>query len=531
MINNNWVFGGGCGLSFSTHPPTPSSGYAMATTEGCSSISDDNGNLLFYTDGRTIWDSSNIVRVQGLLGNSSSTQSVIIVSDPSNSEQYYVLTSDGITGANNHFDGGLLNVTTWNFTPLASLMTMPSVTWYSPVERVTAVQHADCKNFWVITMIQKGGLHTQDGDGIFRVFRIDISGIQHVGDTPLGEFIGDIGYLKGSPDGKKISFVDYNKWNIKVYDFDSASGVIDVNNVQTISVPKNGNYGLEFSPNSQLLYFSNLPSASIYQVDLVSNTAPLLVGQTTGFVGALQLGPDHIIYGTRTSTNILVAILDPDVVGTGCNFDQNYITLASGTLAQGGLPNMISNLCSDSSNEDCNCGCSGCNEDADDFNKELIERANEKYNTVKSDNSCPDPFSGNCSTNAIDDTLNLEPCFYFHWGDSKYDGIEEHDTEVFYLTICNGFKDIMYKGLTITKITLIPDVHPIDKIHIVPDRLIEINCLEPCSCQTREFALITRANDTAGNYTLEVAYCYDEIVIPNKGSQSKVKFPIEIIKD
>ncbi|HRI60039.1 MAG TPA: hypothetical protein PK228_09960, partial [Saprospiraceae bacterium] len=118
-----------------------------------------------------------------------------------------------------------------------------------------------------------------------------------------------------------------------------------------------------------------------------------------------------------------------------------------------------------------------------------------------------------------------------HWGDGSNDQIEEHDTEVFYITVCNSFNDIQYNGLRITKITLIPDIHPINKIQIVPDRFINLDCLEPCSCQTREFAMITRADDTAGAYTMEVEYCYESITIASGGNGGKVEFELEITED
>ena len=158
MINNNWIFGRNCGLNFISSPPTPTSGNAINTLEGCASISDSSGNLLIYTDGRTIWDSTHTIRATGLLGNSSSTQSAIIVPDPGNSNQYYVFTADGTSGTNNHFNGGLINVMSWVFTPLSSLMTLPSTVGYSPVEKITAIQHENCKDFWIITIIQEGGV-------------------------------------------------------------------------------------------------------------------------------------------------------------------------------------------------------------------------------------------------------------------------------------------------------------------------------------------------------------------------------------
>ncbi len=71
----------------------------------------------------------------------------------------------------------------------------------------------------------------------------------------------------------------------------------------------------------------------------------------------------------------------------------------------------------------------------------------------------------------------------------------------------------------------------LDKIQIVPDRFVHFDCLTPCACQTREFALITRANDIAGSYQLEIEYCFSDISIIRDENSGTVSFPVEIIKD
>ena len=53
----NWYFGENAGLKFGEcgDPPTAVSGQ-LNTKEGSTSISDEDGNLLFYTDGITVYD-------------------------------------------------------------------------------------------------------------------------------------------------------------------------------------------------------------------------------------------------------------------------------------------------------------------------------------------------------------------------------------------------------------------------------------------------------------------------------------------
>ena len=71
---NWWYFGSKAGLNFNSIVsglPTPVSNGAMVTQEGCASISDANGRLLFYTDGKTVWNRNHVVMSNGtgLLGN------------------------------------------------------------------------------------------------------------------------------------------------------------------------------------------------------------------------------------------------------------------------------------------------------------------------------------------------------------------------------------------------------------------------------------------------------------------------------
>ncbi|HOB27707.1 MAG TPA: hypothetical protein PKJ07_06165, partial [Bacteroidales bacterium] len=81
---NNWYFGENAGLSFNTAPPTPLTNGQLDTYEGCATVSDKNGNLLFYTDGMTVYDKMHNIMPNGsnLFGHSSSTQSAIIVPKP-----------------------------------------------------------------------------------------------------------------------------------------------------------------------------------------------------------------------------------------------------------------------------------------------------------------------------------------------------------------------------------------------------------------------------------------------------------------
>ena len=95
-LNYNWLFGNNSGISFNPiengDKPIPLSG-SMISQEGVSSISNQNGELLFYTNGETVFTSANTIMLSGtgLSSSGTSTQSSIIVPQP-NSNKYYIFT-------------------------------------------------------------------------------------------------------------------------------------------------------------------------------------------------------------------------------------------------------------------------------------------------------------------------------------------------------------------------------------------------------------------------------------------------------
>ncbi|NCG29475.1 MAG: hypothetical protein GWP27_03280 [Bacteroidetes bacterium] len=51
-----WYFGNQAGIHFTTTGPVAEGSGQLNTQEGCATISDNAGDLLFYTDGITVWD-------------------------------------------------------------------------------------------------------------------------------------------------------------------------------------------------------------------------------------------------------------------------------------------------------------------------------------------------------------------------------------------------------------------------------------------------------------------------------------------
>ena len=340
---NFWYFGFNAGLDFNGGAPVAVNNGQVSTSEGSASISDAGGNLLFYTDGITVYNKNHVQMPNGntLLGNPSSTQSAVIIQKPGSSTIYYIITADIIGGAGIAYsivdmtlNAGLGNVTTKN-----------TVLYNQSSERITGVRHCNNKDVWIVT-------HDY-GTNTFRTFLLTSAGISalpvlsNVGLAANGGF--GIGYMKASPDGQKLAVATWDASinRFEAFDFNNSTGVVS-NTILFPQIPaSSGAYGLEFSPDGTKLYGALITPASVYQFNLcagsaalVQNSAVLVGTGSAGFNGALQLGPDKKIYLAQYGVTFLGVINNPNALGTACNYVDNGVSI--GTKTNGlGLPNFV----------------------------------------------------------------------------------------------------------------------------------------------------------------------------------------------
>ena len=154
-----WYFGNNAGLDFTSGAPITLTDGKLATHEGCSTISDQHGNLLFYSDGINVWDKAHHLMPNGtgLLGHESSTQSAIIIPKAGSKTQYYIFTvdePDPEEPVNNGLNYTLVDLTLHNgFGDVVTseknvhLITYesndPEESHLKCSEKITAVQHND----------------------------------------------------------------------------------------------------------------------------------------------------------------------------------------------------------------------------------------------------------------------------------------------------------------------------------------------------------------------------------------------------
>ena len=282
---NNWYFGQNAGISFNTTPPSALTDGEIDTLEGCTTISDATGQLLFYTDGITIWDRFNNIMQNGtgLKGDPSSTSSALIVPQPNSPNLYIVFTvdephhdnadndpdtQDG-DGVNDGFmysivdislNGGLGAVVSGQKNvPLITYDTSNTLaSLYRCSEKITAVKSDDCDSFWVIT-------HFAD---TFYAFSVTQTGVNA---TPVTSRVGvnvpisgyrrnALGYLKASPEGDKLAVAHFGLTTVTagngpgkvlLYDFNNATGTVS-NEIELFD--GGAPYGVEFSQSGNKLY-------------------------------------------------------------------------------------------------------------------------------------------------------------------------------------------------------------------------------------------------------------------------------------
>lgn len=362
---NNWFFGSNAGISFASGSPVSISVGQIFTVEGNATISDENGNLLFYTDGKTIWNKLHMVMQNGtgLFGDGGSTQSAIIVPQSGNDSIYYVFTADDEAGPN----GICYSIINVNRSNKLGEVIQKNIQLLSPAsEKLTAVKHCNNKDIWLLARGWNNDKYYAwlvSSSGINSVPVVSATGNSISGNTSL-----TIGYMKVSPDGKKIAAAYFTPGSFtEIGDFNNQTGVIT--NIKRVPafppgreiyypVGQAGTYGLEFSPDAKKLYtsvayfpFGGNPymlfdTWFIYQMDIsvsdsvvIHNSMYRVDSATAIQAGSLQLGPDNKIYLSQGPNNYLSVISNPNNAGSGCNFQRNVVTLDDGSGL--GLPTFI----------------------------------------------------------------------------------------------------------------------------------------------------------------------------------------------
>lgn len=350
-----WFFGNGAGIDFGASGTTatalPSTG--RNATEGTTVITDRDGQLLFWSNGLTVFNRNHDVMPNGsgLTGAPSATQTVAAFPALGQPGVYFVVSNGGAaeTGGagplrynvvDMSLDGGLGDVTSKN-----NLLAGGNIA----SEGLTAVPNADGTGFWVISAtVNNPNIVAWEFDGTGPVAGPVASPMSTNNGNVFGTFnfsadLSQLVQMTGTNGGGQI----------RLLDFDATTGVVTER--ATWSVPGPGGatgddgYSADFSPSGDYVYATKIfTTGHLYRYHIAgAGDDPVAIKATEENLGAIggnggqvHRAPDGRMYVARQNSGAIGVVNDPDNA-TDPDFVPNGFPLVAGTSSVWGLSQTI----------------------------------------------------------------------------------------------------------------------------------------------------------------------------------------------
>ncbi len=365
QFQNVWCFGSQWGLDFNSGNPVAIQ-TGIAAHEGNASVCDQNGRLLFYTEGANVWNRDHNIMpngssLTGLLSTYSTTQSSVIVPMAGNSAKYYLFSLSSYTTQSRsqlfysivdmELNGGLGDVVAGNKgifldSGLAEKMTAVA----GKGQNVWVMVRSLAANEYKAFAVTKNGINTNPV-------------ISACGEFELLDYCG--GEIKFSSNRRKMAAACTGTGmysfrsgitGLELYDFNAATGIVsNAVKVDVFNFSSQGSYyGVNFSPDNSKLYASvtegvtlgnNQYNNGVYQFDLnvpINEIAGTKTRLTDSQLTSIKIGPDGKMYIAGGFPPADISIINfPNLAGTAFQFVQDAITFASFPFSLYGLPNEI----------------------------------------------------------------------------------------------------------------------------------------------------------------------------------------------
>ena len=361
---NTWYFGFKAGLDFNqasakSLPKVLTDGVMIAPA-GSGVMSDKDGKILFYSNGRTVWNGDGTVMSRGLAGDSTTTDGPLPlkmpgIPMPGQPTRYLLFTLNSTVGLSySEIDipagggPGTVILASKN-TPLAR----------GTAEKLTGVFHKNGCDIWVITHGWGAAKTGNDNRGdAFLAYRVTLAGVQP---TPIISVIGSLhapsraalgykGQMKVTPDGQRLALARYSEVlgdsssTVELFGFNTSTGQVSVNPQVPYIVDHGGGkyYGVGFSSGSYL-YATVRNPPKLLQFN-ISGNGPVtkqdipLKQKTPVDLGSMQAAPDGKIYVARDNQPALGFIALPDSLGAKARYADDSLKLG-GRLSGLGLVN------------------------------------------------------------------------------------------------------------------------------------------------------------------------------------------------
>ncbi len=377
--NSYWYVDNSNGLDFRSGRPVfdptfPNDHFANTS---CNSQCDANGNLLFYTNKKKVWDKQhnqiNTVDLMLTTAGSGSNQVLIVPKPPltgNTISEYYIFTKQRVSSpsvSDSGFRYSIVNVTgtTATMGVIGQPITLSSTYGFDTnttdgallgVWGLSAVKKCNGNDYWILGLLRKNNMP------YLVVFSLTNSGLTYNSERAInttGSFELDW-EIKIAPNGNKVFL--WHRYNSVypsyIFDFNKAQGIVD-GLYTSIALPQSPTTygtisGCSFSLDSNLLYVGNFYDKKIFQFNIntigINNSRKEIASTTVG-PQDMQIGPDDKLYvAMANSTNNyqkLSVIHNPNVVATtqnpnACNFSINGPKANSFTYRVGfELPNII----------------------------------------------------------------------------------------------------------------------------------------------------------------------------------------------
>lgn len=356
-IANRWIIGN-FNVDFNTSPPNVNTGPFDFLLKGTASMCNQNGDLLFYSDGSSVWNRANEIMPNGQI-NFLDLRESIAVPHPGNSSQYYLFSVDPFYNQETSglyysiidmtLDDGLGDVIVRNEKLVGTVS-----------NKLSAVYNPDGNDYWV--MVREGNSNR------YFAFQITESGVN---ETPIISQLGrsitssSDGQLKFSPDGKKVA-CGYGTFGtnggldgegVQLFDFDIVTG--QLTNDQLFLLPEDIRpiVGVEFSSDATKLFVYQSGSTheqALYQYDITLAPSEIdasrqKVGESNSAIGEqLQLAPNGKIYmakggGQSSSIQYFGVINYPNESGLQTAFEELGLFL-NGGASRLYMPNFVQSV-------------------------------------------------------------------------------------------------------------------------------------------------------------------------------------------
>lgn len=353
-VDNNMYFSQEGYVKLANNAAIAENNIPQNLVEGVATVSNIDGNLLFYNIEGTVYNRFNEVMPNGSGLQGSSTTQTLIVPAPGTCKSKFYLFTTGAANSTGLFysvidmslDDGKGDVVDKE-TPIA-----PGVIVN---EKMTAVPHCNGTDLWVL--FQEAS--TND------IWTLRINTNTHLSPTSTGIMTPSVstttsvashaGVMKASPTGDKIAIATNNDKVVEVYNFNRSNGWMSHFCSQTFSHKA---YGCEFSPDGNLLYVTGTPG-SISQMDLTSSSCGITtvsLSDPDDELSALELAPNGQIYFTHASfgaplgfdpnlRKFIGTIKSPNQTGTACDISLKELEMGAiiqrSTLGNGVISRFI----------------------------------------------------------------------------------------------------------------------------------------------------------------------------------------------